>query len=84
MPSEASTFDCAADEPVAEELAGADRVLTFAEIAKAAGISLSTLRREIARDAGPDVVLLSPRRKGIRLSSYRRWLDQRTTNHGAP
>jgi len=62
----------------------ADRVLTFAEVAEAAGISLSTLRREIARGTGPDVVLLSPRRKGIRVGSYRRWLDQRSADQGAP
>jgi predicted DNA-binding transcriptional regulator AlpA len=56
----------------------AAKVLTLAEVAEAAGISLSTLRREIARGTGPEVVSLSPRRKGVRSESYRRWLDGRT------
>ena len=59
------------------------KVMTFSEVAEAAGISLSTLRREIARGAGPAVVSLSPRRKGVRSSDYHRWLYSRTsTAHG--
>jgi hypothetical protein len=55
-----------------------NKVMTFAEVAEAAGVSLSTLRREIARGSGPEVVSLSPRRKGIRSDCYHRWLDTRT------
>lgn len=40
------------------------RVMTFAEVAEDARISLSTLRREISRGTGPEVVVLSPRRRG--------------------
>ncbi len=58
--------------------ASANKVMTFAEVAEAAGVSLSTLRREIARGTGPEVVSLSPRRKGVRSDRYRRWLDART------
>ena len=59
--------------------ASTTRVMTFAEVAEDAGVSLSTLRREIARGTGPEVVVLSPRRRGIRSDSYRRWLDSRTS-----
>jgi predicted DNA-binding transcriptional regulator AlpA len=62
-----------------EKDGSANRVMTFAEVAEATGISLSTLRREIARGCGPEVVSLSPRRKGVRSDSYRRWLDARTS-----
>ena len=61
-----------------DELAG-NKVMTFAEVAHAAGISLSTLRREIARGSGPEVISLSPRRKGVRSTDYNRWLDARTS-----
>jgi len=54
-------------------------ILTFAEAAAAAKISLSTLRRQIAGGCGPAVVVLSPRRRGIRSDSFRHWLDGRTT-----
>jgi len=53
--------------------------MTFAEVAEAAGISLSTLQRQIAGGNGPKVVFLSTRRKGIRIVEYRRWLDSRTS-----
>ena len=53
--------------------------MSFSEAAEFAGISLSTLRREISRGTGPEVVVLSARRRGIRSDSYRRWLDSRTS-----
>ena len=53
------------------------KVMTLTEAAQSAGVSLSTLRREIARGTGPEVVSLSPRRKGVRCDHYRRWLDAR-------
>jgi predicted DNA-binding transcriptional regulator AlpA len=59
------------------ELAG-NKVMTFAEVAHAAGISLSTLRREISRGTGPKVISLSPRRRGVRSTDYNSWLDSRT------
>ena len=60
-----------------------NKVMTFAEVAECSGISLSTLQREIARGAGPKVVLLSPRRKGIRMEDYRHWLESRiSANRG--
>ena len=55
-----------------------NRVMTLSEAARAAGLSLSTLRREIARGTGPKVVSLSLRRKGVRGSDYQHWLDSRT------
>ena len=55
------------------------KVMTFTEVAKSVGVSLSTLRREIARGTGPEVVSLSPRRKGVRDDHYRRWLDTRVS-----
>ena len=56
----------------------ANRVMTFAQVAEATGISLSTLRREIARGTGPKVVSISPRRKGVRNTDYDTWLESRT------
>ena len=53
------------------------KVMTLTEVANAAGVSLSTLRREIARGTGPEVVALSTRRKGVRSDHYRDWLDAR-------
>lgn len=55
-----------------------NKVMTLAEVADAAGISLSTLRRAIARGTGPKVVSLSPRRKGVRSTDYNIWLESRT------
>jgi predicted DNA-binding transcriptional regulator AlpA len=62
----------------------ASKVLRFAEVAEAAGISISTLRREIARGNGPEVVVLSPRRKGVRIDDYRRWLARRILTMNKP
>jgi predicted DNA-binding transcriptional regulator AlpA len=56
-----------------------DRVLTLAEFASIAGISLVTLRRLIARGDGPAVTKLSIRRLGVRVSHAMAWLDSRTS-----
>jgi predicted DNA-binding transcriptional regulator AlpA len=52
-----------------------DRVLTLAEFAEIAGISVVTLRRLIAQKRGPPITKLSPRRLGIRVRHGRAWLD---------
>jgi predicted DNA-binding transcriptional regulator AlpA len=59
------------------------KVMTLTEVAQSAGVSLSTLRREITRGSGPEVVSLSPRRKGVRCDHYRRWLDERVSKWAA-
>jgi hypothetical protein len=58
-----------------------DHVLTLAEFAKIAGISLVTLRRRIAAHDGPIVTKLSERRLGIRVRHAREWLDARATGN---
>ena len=58
-----------------------DRVLTLAEFAKIAGISLVTLRRRIAAHDGPIVTKLSERRLGIRVRHAREWLDARASGN---
>jgi hypothetical protein len=58
-----------------------DRVLTLAEFAEIAGISLVTLRRRIAAHDGPIVTKLSERRLGIRVRHAREWLDGRASNN---
>ena len=57
------------------------QVMTFAEAAKAASISVSTLRREISRGTGPRVVSLSTRRRGVKIQDFKRCLDPRTHNY---
>jgi predicted DNA-binding transcriptional regulator AlpA len=52
-------------------------VLPLTAAAQAAGISLSTLRREIERGTGPKVIRISRRRLGIRVSELRQWLEKR-------
>jgi predicted DNA-binding transcriptional regulator AlpA len=52
-------------------------VLRLAAVAKTAGISLATLRREIERGPGPKVIRISCRRIGVRLSDLRQWLEER-------
>jgi predicted DNA-binding transcriptional regulator AlpA len=52
-------------------------VLPLAAAAQAAGISLSTLRREMERGTGPKVIRISRRRLGIRVSDLRQWLEKR-------
>ncbi|HZM87017.1 MAG TPA: hypothetical protein VFF31_10880 [Blastocatellia bacterium] len=58
-----------------------DRVLSYAEFANIAGISLVTLRRTIAAHDGPIVTKLSQRRRGIRVRHGREWLDARATGN---
>jgi predicted DNA-binding transcriptional regulator AlpA len=55
------------------------KVLTFPEVAEVAGISLSTLRREINRGEGPTVTTLSTRRKGVRSDHFHQWLNARSS-----
>ena len=57
-----------------------DCVLTLSQFASIAGISLVTLRRLIARGEGPAVTQLSTRRRGVRVSHARAWLDSRTSS----
>ncbi len=54
--------------------AGSDKVLSFDEAAAMSGVSASTLKRR-ARAGDLKILKLSPRRIGIRLSDFHRWLD---------
>jgi predicted DNA-binding transcriptional regulator AlpA len=65
------------ETPMTKQIEVPPKVMTFTEVAQCAGISLSTLRREIERGTGPEVVDISLRRKGVRSDHYRRWLDAR-------
>jgi prophage regulatory protein len=56
----------------------ADRVMTLAEFAAAAGISIATVHRRIADGTGPRTIRLSERRLGVRVRDYRAWLDARS------
>jgi len=58
----------------------ADRVYTFDDFAKIAGISTITLRRLIRAGKGPIVTWLSERRGGIRGRHGAAWLDSRATS----
>ena len=51
-----------------------DRVLSFPQWAKLAGLSERTGRDIIERGVGPKVVQLSPNRIGIRVCDHREWL----------
>ena len=55
-----------------------DRVLSFPQWAKLAGVSERTGRDIIERGDGPKVVQLSPNRIGIRVCDHREWLAART------
>jgi predicted DNA-binding transcriptional regulator AlpA len=55
-----------------------DRVLSFPQWAKLAGLSERTGRDIIERGDGPKVVQLSPNRIGIRVCDHREWLTART------
>jgi predicted DNA-binding transcriptional regulator AlpA len=55
-----------------------DRVISYAEAASRAGLSLATFRRLLDRREGPPVIDLSPRRRGVRESSFETWLNTRT------
>ena len=54
-----------------------DRVLSFPQWAKLAGLSERTGREIIERGDGPKVVQLSPNRIGIRVCDHREWLAAR-------
>jgi predicted DNA-binding transcriptional regulator AlpA len=60
---------------VSEDL---DRVLSFPQWAKLAGVSERTGREIIERGDGPKIVQLSPNRIGIRVCDHREWLAART------
>lgn len=64
------------------ESTSVNKVLTLAEVAEASGLSISTLRREIARGSGPEVIVLSPRRKGIITTDYHKWIQSRKSING--
>jgi predicted DNA-binding transcriptional regulator AlpA len=55
-------------------LSSADKVISMHEAAAMSGVSASTLKRR-ARAGELKVLKLSPRRVGIRLSDFHRWLD---------
>jgi hypothetical protein len=55
-----------------------DRVLSFPQWAKLAGLSERTGREIIERGDGPNIVQLSPNRIGIRVCDHREWLAART------
>jgi predicted DNA-binding transcriptional regulator AlpA len=54
--------------------AGADKVISLDQAAAMCGVSASTLKRR-ARAGDLKMLKLSPRRVGIRLSDFHRWLD---------
>ncbi len=54
--------------------AGSDKVISFDQAAALSGVSASTLKR-LARAGDLKTLKLSPRRVGIRLSEFHRWLD---------
>jgi len=56
-----------------------DRVVSLPETARAAGISIATLRRRIADGSGPRLVRVSERRVGVRIRDLKAWLDARTS-----
>jgi predicted DNA-binding transcriptional regulator AlpA len=56
-----------------------DRVLSVAEFAALAGLSVPTLRRLIKANCGPRLIRLSPRRVGIRVSDGNGWLESRAS-----
>jgi predicted DNA-binding transcriptional regulator AlpA len=73
IPREPST-----DAPKRAVVSTDDMVMTLAEFAMAAGISIATVRRRIADGTGPRIVHLSARRIGVRVRDYRAWLDQQS------
>jgi hypothetical protein len=54
---------------------GDDRVLSLRDAAKAANISVATLRRIVDLGVGPSITRLSRRCLGIRVKHLRAWLD---------
>jgi predicted DNA-binding transcriptional regulator AlpA len=65
------------------ESADLDRINSFSEWCKRAGISEATGRRILAAGEGPTVTWLSARRMGIRERHYLEWLDKRTEKAAA-
>jgi len=55
----------------------AARVISFKEAAALAGLSVSTFKQLITNRDGPRLTRLSERRRGVRLSDFTRWLDER-------
>jgi predicted DNA-binding transcriptional regulator AlpA len=53
------------------------RVIALPDVAKTLGISFATLKREIARGAGPKTIRLSTRRVGVRVGDLRVWQEAR-------
>ena len=54
-----------------------DRVLSLSQFAEAAGFSKSTAKRLVREGLGPIITRVSPRRRGVRISDFQRWLDSR-------
>ncbi len=76
MPEKPRGVESSLDSPIPADLEH-DRVLTIAQAAVIAGVSVATLRREIKAGRGPRVTWLSMRRCGIRVRHLREWLDAR-------
>lgn len=57
-----------------------DRVLCLQEVVKLIGLSPATLWREVRAGRFPQPLLISPRRRGWRLSSVIAWLASRPTS----
>jgi prophage regulatory protein len=53
------------------------RVRPLADVARRAGLSLSTLRRLIREGTGPRTVRLSERRVGVVERDFSKWLESR-------
>ena len=54
-----------------------DRILSIAEVVLMTGLSEATIWREIQADRFPKPVVISPRRRGWRLSDLMAWLESR-------
>jgi hypothetical protein len=65
-------------EPLTTDTADDDIVDPFPVLAERAHFSVSTLNRIVKTAAGPPVVYLSKRRKGVRRRDWRAWLASRT------
>jgi hypothetical protein len=65
------------DEHTLPGALAADKVYSFDDFAKLAGISTHTLRRMIRTGTGPRVTWMSARRGGIRGRHGLEWLDRR-------
>jgi predicted DNA-binding transcriptional regulator AlpA len=61
----------------AVDRANDDRVLSLAEFAQLAGLSVPTVRRLLRIGDGPTITRLSTRRIGVRIRHGRAWLDAR-------